>query len=225
MDNTPDGQIVDLSKQVAADLFHALTEEPFPIRGWEISILQTPILDRSYYALHEVSSENLPIKDEVVEPILTSHIKTTATFQFNRPIVLFGKTVDFSPVIKDNQLLHLMDEDQTILISFDPKMIRPYSDECYMVDGQTFAYLCEKYFNLGRKNKVRSKQMLAQLAQIKVNCLSALHQSLGRLAGAIAQNEPDYWDLIEKVAKRKITPDVAMKQSRGALLITQATVQ
>jgi hypothetical protein len=222
-------------KELSETLMTALAHMRLPMRGWVLKFTNDPVPDDGpndprpyplYASPPQLDEDGVVVGTPDIETYVPAVYTTfQGSFCFTAdPIMVNGHPFHPPQQMIFDQLAHFFDTKEMLSFSFDPRPIKVYKTMRVLPDPQRFKELTAQW---SQKHKtIRSQEdvkkarfMLGQLGKIKENTHHVVQQGVGELASTIAQNEPDYWELVEKLISGKITPDDALKSAKGALII------
>ena len=209
--------------KVRKDLFTALLEEPFPIRGWHLS-MSWATGNPYAYPVHatgaERDAEGIPKeKPPVLFHVESAELVLTADFRIEPNMVLGGQQVAFPPAIVEQQWCRFANTNGALEVILDAKCVPPYQERLIYPKHDVWEGHVEEWAKKWKDSKKKDAQarwVLVQLDGIRNSSNSILRESLGRLVHRIEKEVPDYWLLAELAMAGRLEDEMG-KQALKAL--------
>jgi hypothetical protein len=219
------------------DLFKALQEEPFPIRGWHLTLKFMDAANPYLYPVQKMRpTGELPKEDvtrtkaDVPKPLFyvkSRELVLTADFRLEACTTLAGQPFVCPKEAAEKQWLQFANTNGALEVILDTKLVPPVEEKLIYPDRDEWTqHLVEwstKWINADKKDN-EARWMIVQLGGIRDSANGILRQSLGRLVERIQKAFPDYWFFAELAMAGRLT-DAEIKAlqdyelGKGALTI------
>jgi hypothetical protein len=218
-------------KKVRKDILEALQTEPFPIRGWHLTL---SFLDgfRYAYPVHsskaELNAEGIPEeKPPVLFYVESKELVLTADFRLEACKVLGGRPWQCPKEAEERQWLRFANTNGSLEVILDAQKVPPYQERVLYPKREEWLERVQwwaKRWNESGKADDQARGILVQLDGIRDSANHILHQAMGRLVERIQKDVPDYWLLAEaamagRLTKEEIQAIDEYSVGKGALVI------
>jgi hypothetical protein len=230
----------DVFSRQRQDIYESLATQPFPIRGWHLSMHESTGKKYAYAVQqqHALTEEPGPVTIEnpeglPVPPILfevkSVQLVLTADFRLEACHQLGGRPWQCPVGAVDAQWLRFANTDGTLEITLDTAHVPPYQERLFYPDREAWAgHVAEwskKWLASGKKDP-EARWILIQLDGIRNSGNHMLHQALNRLVLRIEKEVPDYWVFCElamagRLTEKEIKVLENYEVGKGAITIRQ----
>ncbi len=218
--------------KVRKDLFAALKEEPFPIRGWHLGMSFATGNKYAYpvYTTGDVEKDEDGIPKEkppVLFYVESAELVLTADFRLEACKTLGGQPWKCPQQAIDQQWIRFANTNGSLELILDTKYVPPYQERLVYPKHDEWMSHVEhwvKKWEDSRKKDHLARWVLVQLDGIRNSANSILRESLGRLVERIQKEVPDYWLLAEVAMAGRLTDEeieavMAHPVGKGAITI------
>lgn len=204
----------DAAKQIREDLIEILQKQPFPIRGWHMTVNFAPGNPYSY-PVHDLlpgswTDEGIPEKAEALFFIAAHELVLTADFRMESCQQIGGRPWSCPELVKQQQWCRFANTNGSLEIVLDAKKVPPFQERLLYPNMQEWddqAAHWSKTWKDSQKSDNRARWCLVQLGGIRDSANGMLAQSLGRLVLRVQKQVPDYWAMAEAAMAGRLTEE------------------
>ncbi len=213
-------------KELQEELANALTLEAFPIRGWGLQFVRTPIPERHVFEILPQAPELNPLdrtvvaKPDKIDEVLAVELKAYAVFSVPKTLEItpfHGRTLFLNPQCLDKQYVTIHQPERRWDIHIDFRVPAAYEASTILPDPKSFAIKVEKWAEILRKEDEHphARFVLAQLKAFQENGLRTLRTLLQNIVQTVKNSEPDYFAMVERLMRGEMTRGQVHAQARS----------